>query len=275
MKRLFLIIAVAAMALTSCNNLDPDNGKTDDTDTTYVKPTTVVVGIAPSGMATSTKGYYKRCINEAGGVMMICEDYCWYEYQAKDFIKKVDALICPGSTSGDADGTGLWPGKRSKSEDFLISAALEAGIPILGICYGHQRLNSVMGGANGTVTNMVPDSPVLHKNVVDGTNVGLLTEAHNITIEPDSKLASLLGTTQVMVNTSHNYAVDEVSPRVRVVARADDGIVEAIEGISEPVMGVQFHPEYLYGKMDLERFESIFVNLVETAKRIKESRESK
>lgn len=272
MKRIAAFLAVALLALSSCVEIDPENGKNNGKDTTEVKPvsTAIVIGICPSGMSNSTKGYYNRCITDAGGVMKVCENYCWTELDAKTFISKVDALISPGSTSSDADGTGLWPYKRSKSENYLIAAAIDAGKPVLGICYGHQRLNVVMGGSTDDVANLAPGSTVPHRVSENGVNVGVSSEVHNINIEPDSKLARLLGTTQVMVNTSHTYALSRVSSRLRVVARADDGIIEAVEG--DNVMGVQFHPEYLYGKMGIEKFRGIFDDLVMTAKTIKESR---
>lgn len=263
------------MAFTACVEIDPDNGNNNNgKDTTDVNPVSnsIVVGICPSGMSTSTKGYYKRCINDAGGVMLVCEEYCWTEAAAKSFINKVDALISPGSTANDADGTGLWPYKRSKSENYLIAAALDAGKPVLGICYGHQRLNAVMGGANAAVSVLAPDSQIPHKYVVDGSNVGVSSEIHKITIDPTSKLYELIGDTEVMVNSSHDYAVKTPSKRLKIVAVAEDGIVEGIEGISEPVMGVQFHPEFLYGKLGIERFRHIFDELVMNAKKIKESK---
>lgn len=270
MKRLFAILSVALLLLSSCGEIEPENGKNSGKDSTDVtQSSSIVIGVSKCGMGDALRGYFKRCINDAGGVMKVCDDYCWYEYQAKEFISKVDALVCPGSTANDADGTGLWPYKRAKSEDFLIAAALAAGKPVLGICYGHQRLNSVMGGSLASVATLAPNSTVQHKIVIDGSNVGVASEAHSIDIDPDSKLARLLGETHVMVNTSHVYALDDISPRVKVVARADDGIVEAIEGISENVMGVQFHPEYLYGKLGIEKFRYIFDDLVLTAKAVK------
>lgn len=270
MKHILVMAAAAVLAFTSCTDLNPDSGTNSGQDTTDVTPKSIVVGICPSGMSSSTKGYYKRCINDAGGVMMVCENYCWTEAEAAAFVRKIDALISPGSTSGDADGTGLWPYKRGKSDNYIIAAAINAGKPVLGICYGHQHLNQVMGGGMASVASLAPGSNIQHKVVVNGSNIGVSTESHNINIDPESLLANLLGTTQVMVNTSHDYALSEVSPRLKVVARADDGIIEAVEG--DNVMGVQFHPEYLYGKLGLERFRSIFDNLVMAAIKARDER---
>lgn len=273
MKKFAAIIALAVLTLASCADLDPEGGDNSGKDTTNVKPASksIVIGICPSGLSATTKGYYKKCINDAGGVMLVCDNYCWTEADANAFVQKIDGLISPGSTANDADGTGLWPYKRSKSEDLVIIAALSAGKPILGICYGHQRLNSVMGGNMATVESLAPDSNVQHRVYNEsGTNIGVSSEAHNINIEPNSKLCSLLGVTSVMVNTSHTYALNKISPQLTVTARADDGIVEAVEGGN--VMGVQFHPEYLYGKLGIEKFRFIFDNLVLEAKKVKENK---
>jgi len=264
MKKYLLYIIFAAVALASCDK-DPDIiTPTDPTkkDTTIVTPTTKVVnvGICPSGISETTLSYYRRSLKEAGADLIVYKDYCWTSAQVTSYINQIDALISPGSTSGDDD-------KRSTSDNALIQAAIAAGKPVLGICYGHQRLNVVLGGKHSAVTKLAPGSTVKHKYVVDGSNQGLNTQIHHITVDTTSTLYKLLGSSSVMVNSSHEYALDQVSTKLKVVARADDGIVEAVEG--DRVMGVQFHPEFLYGKMNIIQFRSIFDHFVKMAYDIK------
>ena len=75
--------------------------------------------------------------------------------------------------------------------------------------------------------------------VVDGAR------AHPVRVEPDSKLARAIGTTTPTVSCHHHQAVMALGPETRVVATADDGIVEGIEltGGDAWIVGVQWHPE--------------------------------
>ena len=146
-----------------------------------------------------------------------------------------------------------------------MKAARKLGRPILGICYGHQRVNTVLGGVTRSVTDYYPASTIKHKISVGGRNVGLHDAGyfHKIKIDRTSKLYELLGAEEAIVNTSHDYSVYDVSDSLRVVATSPDGVVEALEG--ERFLGVQFHPEYLYGELHIAQFLPIFEYLVEMA----------
>ena len=85
---------------------------------------------------------------------------------------------------------------------------------------------------------------------------------HSVTVKADSLLAKALGQGEVAVNSLHHQAADSVAEGFTVVARAEDGVVEAIEGPGSFQLGVQFHPEDLR-KSD-SRFQELFVGLVES-----------
>lgn len=283
MKKIFLFVAFLTFTLVSCNpDLDPSNPvNPSPSDTSSVTPgptpadNTIKVGICWSGMSSTGVTYYTKCLGDCGAKMVRFGRYCWTEEEAKTFVSQVDAIISPGSTSGDAKTANGDPHNRSVSDDNIIKAAIAAGKPVLGICYGHQRLNQCLGGNMSQVSVLAPNSTVLHKYTVNGENVGVNSEIHNITIDPNSILYSLLGSTTIMVNSSHEYALNKISSKVWVTAKADDGIVEAIEGKDGlRVMGVQFHPETLYGKLGLFKFLKIFDWFVDQAKQAKKERES-
>lgn len=70
---------------------------------------------------------------------------------------------------------------------------------------------------------------------------------HTLTLEPDSWLAAQLDTTELLANTMHHQAVKDVAPGLRVVGRAPDGVIEALESTGPQfVVGVQCHPEHLW-----------------------------
>jgi gamma-glutamyl-gamma-aminobutyrate hydrolase PuuD len=83
-----------------------------------------------------------------------------------------------------------------------------------------------------------------------------------------TRLANVLGEAPLLVNSLHHQAVKDIAPGFRVAARATDGIVEAIEGIDYPAVGLQFHPEVIFGEdrvhpdYDYERLGIIFKDLM-------------
>jgi putative glutamine amidotransferase len=70
-----------------------------------------------------------------------------------------------------------------------------------------------------------------------------------IVIEPDSRLASVMGRHALHVNSLHRQGIDRLGRGLRIAARDEHGIVQAIELTDDAaerfVVGVQWHPEYL------------------------------
>jgi len=73
------------------------------------------------------------------------------------------------------------------------------------------------------------------------------TRVHGVRVDPESRLASIVGAHSLAVNSIHHQAVDRLGDAMRVSARADDGTVEGVES-DDPswwMVGVQWHPEEL------------------------------
>ena len=73
---------------------------------------------------------------------------------------------------------------------------------------------------------------------------------HEVEIASHSRLHRIARTRTLAVNSFHHQAVDQLGDGLRVVARAPDGTVEAIEGDGF-VVGVQWHAETLTAHMPL------------------------
>ena len=87
---------------------------------------------------------------------------------------------------------------------------------------------------------------------------------HTITIDKNSVLYKQVGKEKIAVNSFHHQAVKDVAPGFKVTAKSNDGVIEAIESISNPkVWGVQFHPEHLVNGEEKDHFIGIFKALME------------
>lgn len=140
------------------------------------------------------------------------------------------APVAPETVGVDPD--------RDEVELRLLHAALDRGLPVLAICRGAQLLNVALGG---TLHQHLPDLTATdHQHAEPRQHL-----AHDVAIEPGSRLAAVLGVTRLGVNSMHHQAIDRAAPGLRVVGRAPDEFIEAAEDPDRPVLAVQWHPENL------------------------------
>jgi putative glutamine amidotransferase len=129
---------------------------------------------------------------------------------------------------------------RDETDFFLLEAALERKIPVMAICFGLQSLNVFLGGS------LVQDIPSAIRTDIRHSNPRSRGRpSHPVEIEAASVLAPLSDDPRPMVNSTHHQAVDRVADGLKVIARAPDGIIEAMTGVdSEPwMLALQWHPE--------------------------------
>jgi putative glutamine amidotransferase len=146
----------------------------------------------------------------------------------------VDPTNYGESPSPDIGGVDAY---RDDWELALVREAFETELPILGVCRGCQVVNVACGGT--LIQHLPADSPLPHL-VLARHSV-----AHAVRLEPFTQLFAVEGTTQIGTNSVHHQAVDAVGTGLRATAWAEDGTVEAIEHVTLPVIGVQWHPENL------------------------------
>jgi putative glutamine amidotransferase len=143
--------------------------------------------------------------------------------------------------------------ERDEFEWRVLRHALENRLPTLGICRGAHLLNVFYGGTLYQDLFISIPGLVLPRTVL---------ARRRITIEPESLLARATGISVVKVNSLHQQGVARVGRGLRVSARDDDGIVQAIESSSAAspfLLGVQWHPEYLQDKRVHQRLFSALV----------------
>jgi putative glutamine amidotransferase len=169
-----------------------------------------------------------------------------------------ERFYCPVLTDAERATLSGVDEVRDEMEVYLVREALDARLPVLGICRGMQMLNLAMGGT------LIADIPTrLLQRPRDWTHANPNPEefAHELQWERTSRLWDMLGHGCESVNSHHHQAVDQIAPGFEVAARATDGVVEAIESIGAGfAVGVQFHPERLLrvGPQFLRLFE-VFV----------------
>jgi putative glutamine amidotransferase len=173
-------------------------------------------------------------------------------------VEECQAVLLPGSKA-DVDPakyhaarhpqTNAADPRRHSIDWELLTDAFANRKPVLGICYGLQSINVFRGG---TLLQHI-QSPVNHEA---GRKVAV---AHDISIEPGSKLAAIASTNDVHplpVNSSHHQSADLPGSGLRVVGRCpEDSVIEALEGMDPDhfVLAVQWHPERSVAQDELSR----------------------
>ncbi len=172
-----------------------------------------------------------------------------------DSINALDGLLLTGGNDIDPEYYGR-PELRNQARDInrqrdefefeVIKRALDADVPILGVCRGMQVMNVALGGS--LHVDLMTKGFNDHSAPVNGRI------KHTIEIEPNSLLSGLAGGLRQEVNTYHHQAVDKLGRGLMPAAKSNDGVIEAAEWSSKEGMSflllVQWHPERSLGQMD-------------------------
>lgn len=138
--------------------------------------------------------------------------------------------------------------KRTAFEWAITKGCLERDIPILGICGGQQLLNVILGGS---LIQHIPD--VVNSNIAHEQPNDRREPGHSVLVEKGSLLHEIVQAEEILVNSAHHQAVDQVPEGCVISGRAPDGVIEAIELPRDQhpfCLGVQWHPEYSVAPTD-------------------------
>lgn len=129
--------------------------------------------------------------------------------------------------------------ERDELEQQFIDYALNNNKPLLGICRGHQLLNSALGGTMYTSTLPLLKGKARIRSPFPRKKV--------IYVKDDSLIGEIAGDDPIKVNAIHSQAVAKSGEDLHVTAKEKAGINQVIESEnSNKVLGVQWHPEYLF-----------------------------
>jgi putative glutamine amidotransferase len=191
---------------------------------------------------------YVHAVEAAGGKAVVVPASATPQEVAR-LVTTCEGVLLPGSPA-DVDpqkfGSARHPktapadAQRDNVDELLLQDAHNLRKPVLGICYGLQSLNV---WRTGTLIQHIENTDIDH-------GIGRKAEfAHDVEVMGNSKLAEILGTRKVRVNSSHHQAAERPGDGLRVVARCPrDNVIEALEGTSHDhfVLAVQWHPERSY-----------------------------
>ncbi|MBB2910008.1 anthranilate synthase component 2/putative glutamine amidotransferase [Streptosporangium becharense] len=160
-------------------------------------------------------------------------------------VERLDGLILAGGGDVGPERYGREPHERTgyvrpfrdDAELDLVRAALERGVPFLGVCRGMQILNVALGGS---LHQHLPDVVGHHGHAPAPGRFGRMP----VRTAAGSRLGEILGAETVDVAHYHHQAVERLGAGLTVTARAEDGTVEAVEVDGHPfALAVQWHPE--------------------------------
>lgn len=198
---------------------------------------------------------YVDAVLAAGGIPVVLP---FQDGHAAPLLGAVDGLLLSGG--GDVEPArfgatevhektyGVSP-ERDRFEIELFGEAMSRGLPLLGICRGVQVVNVALGGTLvQDIAAAQGEGPRLgHRQQESG--LGPADIGHVVSVATEAPLVDLFDAGEMGVNSFHHQGIDRLAPGLIPVARAPDGIVEAVVFPEHPfLVAVQWHPELMYGQ---------------------------
>jgi putative glutamine amidotransferase len=197
---------------------------------------------------------YARAVLDASDAAPVMIPALAEELRFDELLQRLDGLVFTGSPSNvephlyqgapSAPGT-LHDPARDATTLPLIRKAVEAGVPVFGICRGFQEMNVAFGGTLHQNLHEIPG----YLDHRDDTTQPLEVQygpAHEVTLEPGGLLRSLAERDRIEVNSLHHQGIDQLGGELAVEARAPDGVIEAfrVRKAQRFAVAVQWHPEW-------------------------------
>ena len=197
---------------------------------------------------------YLRAVADAAEAIPLVIPAFGDEYDIPDLLSRLDGLLFTGSPSNvhpslygheATEEHAPHDPARDATTLPLIRAALDEGVPVFAICRGHQELNVALGGTLTPAVHNLEGRLDHRRPKHDDFDVQYGAHQKARLVE-GGRLIDLLGRPEIMINSLHRQAIQDLAPRLAVEATAEDGTIEAVwvKDAKDFALGVQWHPEY-------------------------------
>lgn len=211
---------------------------------------------------------YSRSVIEAGGIPVMLPSN---NTDIENLLDRLDGVVITGG--GDIDPSIYGEEKHAKTdgidaerdafEQAIVHAAIERDMPLLGICRGLQMLNVALGGTlHQDIDDLVDGS---HEHRQQSQNIHHEQTFQTVQIaNSDHPLHRMTSSKHIDVNTFHHQSINILANTLDVMAKADDGVVEAVYKPGHSFcLAVQWHPEMI--QHEHPEHAAIFQSLVAEA----------
>ncbi|MFW5790549.1 MAG: gamma-glutamyl-gamma-aminobutyrate hydrolase family protein [Bacillota bacterium] len=218
---------------------------------------------------------YVKAVVEAGGLPLLVP-IVNQPQDIKHYMGLIDGLLLSGGqdvspefyNERPIEELGEIDPDRDNWELKLFQEAYRQKLPVLGICRGMQLINVGLGGSLYQDIYSQLNNSLQHTSKKEET-----CAYHKILIEAGSQLEEILCCLDsLFVNSYHHQAIKEIASNLKIVARSDEGVIEAVEAEDSDqrfLVGVQWHPEDLAGvddnSLNHNCFQQLFKALITAA----------
>lgn len=208
----------------------------------------------------------KDKLDKYGMKLLFVTDYSQISFDNIISLGGIFAIICFG---GDEDISPVLYGKcnlfskkiNPERDDFeikLFNFAYCNDIPFLGICRGMQLINIALGG---TLNQDIGYKKTIHYADWNSYCTSRKHVLHKVIIQPNTFLASAFSDNIIDVNSYHHQSVENLGKELTISALSEDNIIEGVEHISKPIIGLQWHIE-LMNDYQSELFLDKYIELI-------------
>lgn len=197
---------------------------------------------------------YIRVLVDAGAVPWMIPLLSDDRETMRAIYEELDGVFLPGGADIDPANYGEERHPRCDTSDpprdavelMLVRWAMADRKPVLGVCRGLQIVNLATGGTlYQDIAEQMPGA-IKHDYFPFGGRYARDYLAHDVTVEPRSRLADIYGAGALKVNSMHHQGVRRLGERLAPTAVAPDGLVEGLESVDGSyLVAVQWHPEVL------------------------------
>ena len=228
-----------------------------------------IIGILPfvdEEKSSRVLNNYVSAVERSGG-MGILLPYTTNAEIVDRFISVCDGFLFTGGVDIDparygeemSERCGKICHDRDEAEFFAFKRILDSKEekPILGICRGSQLINTALGG---TLYQDIPSE--IETTLIHRQGEPHSAPSHEVNITEGTPLASLFGEKRAPVNSLHHQSTKKLGEGLCIMARADDGVIEAAYMPSRKFLwAIQWHPERSFDTD--ERSRKIFGSFVD------------